>query len=299
MKVTGKWQAALLFTAFWAAQAVSAEETVHHDSWFDEGKLLATGGVSEVEGAGGGGLVPWGLISGYGSSDGIGVDAHGTYIHLPSFTLTTEGAAVGLFDRLELSYAHQSFDTGSAGAKLGLGKGFTFDVDVYGAKLKLAGDAVYDQEGWLPQITAGLQYKTNNQGAVIHAIGGQHQNGTDYYLAATKLFLAERLLLNLTLRETEANQYGILGFGGDKHDGYSTQIESSAAFLFTRKLALGVEYRTKPDNLAFAKEQDAYDFFVAYFLNKNLSLTAAYVDLGDIALQGRQNGAYVSLQAGF
>ena len=35
----------------------------------DQGKLLATGGVSQVEGAGGGGLVPWALITGYGSVD--------------------------------------------------------------------------------------------------------------------------------------------------------------------------------------------------------------------------------------
>ena len=32
---------------------------------FDEGKLLATGGVSAVEGEGGG-LAPWALITGYG-----------------------------------------------------------------------------------------------------------------------------------------------------------------------------------------------------------------------------------------
>jgi hypothetical protein len=30
----------------------------------DEGRLLATGGVSAVEGEGGGGLAPWALITG-------------------------------------------------------------------------------------------------------------------------------------------------------------------------------------------------------------------------------------------
>ena len=39
---------------------------------FDQGKLLATGGVSAVEGEGGGGLTPWALISGYGTRDGVG-----------------------------------------------------------------------------------------------------------------------------------------------------------------------------------------------------------------------------------
>lgn len=34
------------------------------------GRLLLTGGVSTIEGAGGGGLVPWALIGGYGTRDG-------------------------------------------------------------------------------------------------------------------------------------------------------------------------------------------------------------------------------------
>lgn len=269
------------------------------DSLFDEGRLLATGGVTEVEGAGGGGLAPWALITGYGTRDGIGVNAHGTYIRLSSFTLNTEGVGIGLYDRLELSYARQSFDTGNAGAKLGLGKGFTFDQDIYGAKIRLIGDAVYDQDSLLPQISAGLQYKRNDRDLIIHAIGGKRDEGVDYYLSAAKILLAERLLVNVTLRETEANQFGLLGFGGDRNGGYSAEIEGSAAFLISRKLVAGLEYRTKPDNLGFAREDNAYDAFLAYFLNKNLSVTLAYVDLGDIALQGRQSGLYASVQAGF
>ena len=290
---------ALTALLFAASIPAAAEETIHHDDLFDEGRLLATGGVSEVEGAGGGGLTPWALITGYGTRDGIGVNAHGTYIHLSDFALYTEGVSVGLFDRVELSYARQTFDTEEAGAKLGLGKGFKFDQDIYGAKVRLFGDAVYDQDSWLPQVAVGVQYKKNDQDVIIHAIGGRHDEGVDYYASATKVFLAERVLLNVTVRETEANQFGILGFGGDKDGGYSTQVEGSAAYLINRKWVLGAEYRTKPDNLGFAKEDNAYDVFTAYFLNKNLSLTLAYVDLGDIALQGKQNGVYVSLQAGF
>ena len=46
----------------------------------DLGKLLATGGVSQVEGAGGGGLTPWALISGYGTRDSYGANLHATAI---------------------------------------------------------------------------------------------------------------------------------------------------------------------------------------------------------------------------
>ena len=50
---------------------------------FDQGTLLATGGVSQVEGAGGGGLASWALVTGYGTDNGVG--AKGTRITV-SFT---------------------------------------------------------------------------------------------------------------------------------------------------------------------------------------------------------------------
>lgn len=265
---------------------------------FDGGKLLATGGVSQVEGAGGGGLANWALITGYGTRDGVGANVHYTTVLLPDYELRSAGIAVGLFDRLELSYAWQEFDTQDVGAALGLGRGFTFHQNIFGAKLKLTGDAVYEQDNLLPQIAVGLQHKENDRGAVIAAVGGRGSIGTDFYLSATKLFLAESLLLNATVRATKANQFGILGFGGDKHNGYSPQFEGSVAYLFSRRFAVGAELRTKPSNLSIAREQNAWDLFAAYFFNKNLSATVAYADLGNIVIRDQQRGAYLSLQAG-
>jgi hypothetical protein len=262
------------------------------------GKLLLTGGVSAVEGAGGGGLSTWATTSGYGDDDGIGGNLHGTVVNLRDFQLTTYGGAVSLFDRLELSYAHQKFDTQKAGAALGLGKGFAFNQDVYGAKWVVAGDAVYDQDRLLPQVAVGVQHHRNDKGGVIAFVGGEHDKGTDYYVAATKLLLDKSLLLNATVRLTDANQFGLLGYGGAAGK-KAPQFEGSVAWLASKRLALGAEYRTKPDNLGFAREQDAFDLFAAFALNKNLSVTAAYVDLGDIATFRNQRGAYLSLQAGF
>jgi len=275
-----------------------AAQPAFADDLFDGGKLLATGGVSQVEGAGGGGLANWALITGYGTRDGIGANVHYTAVPLPDYTLQTTGVAVGLFDRLELSYAWQAFDTQDVGAALGLGRGFTFHQNIFGAKLKLIGDAVYDQDSWLPQIAVGLQHKENDRGAVIAAVGGKNSVGTDFYVTAAKLLLAESLLVDATLRETKANQFGILGFGGDKHNDYSTQFEGSGAYLFSRRFAMGAELRTKPSNLGIVHEGAAWDLFAAYFLNKNLSITAAYADLGNIAIENDQHGAYLSLQAG-
>lgn len=277
-----------------------ADDSAIENSWamFDEGKLLATGGVSTVEGSGGGGLTTWALISGYGTRDGVGINAHYTYVGLPDYNLQSPGVAVDLFDRVEVSYAYQAFDTENTGATLGLGKGFTFHQNIVGAKVKLFGDAVYDQDDWWPQVAAGLQYKSNDRGAVIRAVGGRSSTGVDYYVSATKVFLAESILLDATLRMTKANQFGILGFGGDKDNDYSAQFEGSAAYLISRKFAIGADFRTKPNNLSIAKEDNAFDIFAAYFINKNLSLTLAYANLGNIVIHDNQQGVYVSLQAG-
>jgi hypothetical protein len=262
------------------------------------GKLLLTSGVSTIEGAAGGGLAPWAVIAGYETREGVGADAHATYVKLPDYELRDYGVAVGLFDRLELSYAGQDFDTGKTGAKLGLGAGFTFHQDILGAKLRLIGDAVY-ADSWPPQVAVGAQYKKNDQGAIIHAVGGRHDSGVDYYISATKVLLDTSLVLNATVRATKANQTGLLGFGGDRNDDYKAEFEGSLGYLLSKRLVVGAEVRTKPDNLGFAKEDDAYDVFAAYAVNKHLSITAAYVDLGDIATFKNQRGVYLSLQAGF
>ncbi len=265
---------------------------------FDQGRLLATGGVTQVEGAGGGGLAAWALITGYGTDRGMGLRGHATMVTLPDYRLTSLGVSTGLFDRIELSYAWMEFDTLGVGAALGLGQGFTFHQHVFGAKLRLFGDAIYDQDGWLPQVSLGLQHKQNDRGAIIRAIGGDDSAGTDFYLAASKLFLAESLLVNATLRATRANQLGILGFGGDKHDGYSAQFEGSLAYLVSRKFAIGAEFRTRPSNLSIAREGSAHDLFAAWFPSKNLSFTLAYADLGNIVIRDDQRGLYLSMQVG-
>lgn len=262
------------------------------------GKLLLTGGVSQVEGAGGGGLTPWALIGGYGSRDQIGASAYYTRVGLDDYSLDSYGAMLSLFDRVEFSVAKQRFDTRDIGAALGLGRGFTIGQDILGVKVKLVGDAVLEQDSWLPQIALGLQHKRNDEGALLGAIGARDDSGTDIYLSATKIYLAQSLLLNATLRSTEANQFGILGFGGDRHDGRSLEFEGSAAVLLHRTLALGAEYRTKPDNLNIADEDSAWDAFLAWAPSKHVSLTLAYVDLGNIVIADNQRGWYASVQVG-
>lgn len=270
----------------------------------DMGKLTATGGVSTVEGAGGGGLAPWALITGYGTRDSWGANAHVTRVATQDYSLDTYGVAVGVADRVEVSFATQDF-RGSLAPLNDL----RIRQDIVGLKVKLLGDAVYDQDRMLPQVAVGVMAKRNKGigglGALgvtkVTQLGAKDENGIDYYVAATKILLDQSLLLNGTVRATRANQMGLLGFGGDKGDSYKARLEVSAAYLITRKLVAGVEYRMKPRNLGVDNEKDYYDAFVAWFPTKNVSVTAAYAVLGDITVFNptKQRGAYLSVQAGF
>jgi hypothetical protein len=279
----------------------------------DEGKLPLTAGFSDLEGSGGGGLVPLAFISGYGSSTSWGANAHFTNIQLRDLHLYTYGVAAGLLDRVELSYTRQQLDiTGTALDGLGVKQ------DVYGLKVKLFGDAIYGQDSWLPQIAIGAQYKHND--GIKHAesvkaadltglinpmqLGAQAEHSTDIYLVATKVFLAESLLVNAVVRETKANQFGLLGFGGDRHRGYSTRPEGTIAYLLTRKLALGAEIRTGPHNLSVDDQTTAWTIFAAWTPTRNLSLVAAYLNIGSVlapvtGVTKHQDGPYLSVQAGF
>jgi hypothetical protein len=169
---------------------------------------------------------------------------------------------------------------------------------VVGAKVRVLGDAVYHQDSWVPQVAVGVQYKNADKAAVIGLLGGQDDEGVDVYVAATKVLLAESLVVNGTVRATKANQTGLLGFGGPGDDDYTLQFEGSAGMLLSKRLLVGAEYRTKPNQLGL-EEDDWFDVFAAYAVNKHLSVTVAYADLGTIATFKGQRGLYLSLQAGF
>jgi hypothetical protein len=259
------------------------------------GRLLATGGVTEFEGSGGGGLTPWALITGLGTDSQIGASADCTYIKPQHFALTSCGAALGIDNRVEISYAHQTFNLDD------VAPGKSIEQNIFGAKVRVWGDAVIDQDRWWPQLAAGLQYKRNEDfGFIPRLIGARSASGTDFYLSATKVYLAGPLgrtwLADVTVRATKANQFGILGFGGDRSDAYSYQPEGSLAVFLTDSLVLGGEYRHKPDHLSAFREQSAHDAFLAWFPWKYVSLTAAYVDLGNIATHADQHGWYIALQ---
>lgn len=277
----------------------------------DTGKLRLTGGVSSIDGAAGGGLGPWALIGTQASEGEWGGSAFLTGARTQDYGLTVAGAALAWNDRLELSLARQRFDTQHNLAPLGL-DGLKLEQDIVGLKWRVAGDAVLDADSAMPQIAVGLLARRTRAGALEPTLTGAlgaRRSATEPYVSATKLWLGQGLLTNLTLRLTRANQDGLLGFGGAQDSRWHLMPEASVALLLAPSLAVGVEARMKPQALKHSAlgdgalaEDDWFDAFIAWAPHKQVSLTAAWVDLGRIAPavnSRRQTGAYLSLQLSF
>lgn len=61
-------------------------------------------------------------------------------------------------------------------------------------------------------------------------------------------------------------------------------------------LALGVEYRHKPNNLSVFWKDDCRDIFLAWIPHRRAPLTLAYAQLDNVANQPDQEAVYDSVQ---
>ena len=284
----------------------------------ENGRLLATGGATQIEGSAGGGIVPWALISGYGTEDEIGGTAFVTRVGVPNYDLNAYGASVGFYDRVEVSVARQDLaldNTVLSGITGGNNTPTHLKMDIVGVKVKVAGDAIYAQDTLMPQISVGMQYKKNRNFDFVPAfLGAKRNNGVDFYVAATKVFLGglagRNVLLNGTVRATKANQMGLLGFGSQTDDQYHAVFDGSVGVFLdaANTVLVGAEYRQKHDNklLGGAIKEDAYkDAYIAYIPNKRFAIVAAYADLGNLpdttvaSLNSKKRGLYLSAQLSF
>lgn len=275
------------------------------------GKLALTGGVSSIDGAAGGGITPWALIGTQATEGEWGASAFISGAKTGDYGLRVAGAALAWNERVELSIARQRLDTENNLAPLGL-PGLQLEQDIVGLKIRVAGDGILDADRWMPQLALGLLHKRAKRNDLTPTLTGPlgaRRSGSELYVSATKLWLAPGLLTNLTLRATRANQNGLLGHGGADDRRWRLLPELSIAKLLTPQLAIGVEARAKPNALERSalgtgalREQDWFDAFVAWQPHPQISLTAAWVDLGAIApavQPRRQRGSYVSLQLSF
>ncbi|APZ41828.1 DUF3034 family protein [Acidihalobacter ferrooxydans] len=332
--VSGKLGVAAVTAALLAGLPVAAHAAIGQAELFGMGRILGTGGVTAVNGLAGGGINNWALISGLGTNQQIGGTAFYSHVGLSNYNLNAYGASVGLFNRVELSVAHQSFSLGSTGAlldsaigatlgsvpaPLNFGANYDFKQTIIGLKVRLFGNVVYDQYNWKPQVAIGVTYHDNQNKATLKALGARHHTGETYFLSATKVWVdglfGLTTLVNYNLNYTNAIQQGLLGFGGVSHNKRKLESAVSAAIFLNRNVAIGGEYRQMPQYQlvapsntggkvgalanAVSKTNNWNDVFVAWFPYKNLSVTAAYVNLGTIASVPNQHGMYVSLTTTF
>ena len=264
----------------WMKAAALGAAVMCSPVWASTGKLVLTGGVSTIEGAGGGGITPWAFIGTQATENELGVAANLTQVETRDYSLTTYAATVGWNERVEFSLGEQSLDTGITGQGLGV-PGLDLKQQIVGVKVRVFGDGVLDSDSWYPQVAVGLQAKTLDAGGLSPTLNslGANDSGTDVYVTATKLFLKQGVLVNGTLRATKANQNGLLGFGSNTDDDYEFMPEISVAKLLNHNLAIGAEYRMMPNNLEAAgrnaglnsglRADDWMDLFVAWAPTKN------------------------------
>ena len=280
------------------AYAVTASDLTS-DNTIKRSRLVATGGVSTIEGAAGGGIVPMAVIAGYGAQEEQSAVAFGSYVDTGDYQLEVIGGSWSWHNRVELSIAQQKLTHDSLTAALSLPTD-SISQRIISAKVRVVGDLIYTL---MPQISIAVQHKKNLDFLVPAAVGAKKDSGADVNLSATKLILGgffnRNLLLNANLRYTNANQTGLVGFGGDKNERKKILPEISAGILLNRHWLMGAEYKQKPNNLSFIKEDDWQTAFVGWFPNKRVALVAAYVDLGEVATFKNQTGWYLSVQGSF
>jgi len=256
------------------------------------GRLLATGGATQIEGSAGSGIVPWAVIAGTGTRGEIGGSAFGTGVFVDELRLASFGLAVGLYDRVELSFAHQRLEVRPLDEVI--------KQNVFGLKVRLAGDLVY---GHVPAISVGAQFKHVLDFDVPKAIGADDDWGVDIYAGATKLFLGgffgHNVLVSGNLRATRANEIGLLGFGGPGRSNYQVQVEGTAAIFLTRRIIVGYDFRQKRSLLSSVDEDPWHDVFIAVVPSHHFKIVAAYARLGQVAGLGNQDGGYISIQGSF
>lgn len=82
-------RALTIFVACWLATTSGSINAYEVGS-----RHLATGGVTQIEGSAGSGIVPWAVLPGYGQKDEWGGEAFGTYVNTNDYELSMVGLAL-------------------------------------------------------------------------------------------------------------------------------------------------------------------------------------------------------------
>ena len=196
---------------------------------------------------------------------------------------TAFGAAVSVFNRLELSYGYELVAPAAENIR----------KSNVGAKLNLIPEN-WGGKNFVPAVSAGAIWKSTSEVAE-----GSDDSAFDFYLVATKLItqLPRPVLASAGVLNTKEQVTGVFGYNDDSDTTFFANLD----VLPLDNVAVGVEFKQGAEYKTF-KNASYYDVHAAWIANANLTLIAAYVNAGDeesASKTGLGDGVVLSAQYAF
>jgi len=144
-----------------------------------------------------------------------------------------------------------------------------------GAKVRLLDENAFDTS-WTPAIAVGGVYKYTDS-RTVDALG-LDDDGFDAYVVASKLITQTPVpvLLSAGLLLSDEVVNGVVG-----HNHHDVVAFGNIDVLPAENVAIGLEYKQGVDAGDGIRNHDYWDGHVAWFVNKNLTLVAAFAETGD------------------
>ncbi|MCE5269577.1 MAG: DUF3034 family protein [Planctomycetaceae bacterium] len=256
-----------------------------------------------IEGVGGGAITPMAyLVNPAGEDDIFGKPAvAASYVGLGSKNLDALTITENLWGRVEVGFAADRLGLGTLPTAIQQATAIDIErSDVWLYHFNVRGLVVKenaDDNPWVPAVTAGADFKTNEGirdintklGGALNNLGYARENGVDFTLTATKTlpkaFFGKPLIASAGLRESEAADLGFLGFTNDYHPSF----EGNLAILPFDKWLFAYEFRQHsnpfgseiPGLIGAENSWNAFD--AAYIMSKHATLVAGYGIFGNLA----------------
>jgi len=228
-----------------------------------------------------------------------------------------------LWGNMEIGYAYERLGLGGWTDDAKNALGVTIDQHLGLHNLNLRYMAI--EEGdfdltWMPAVTFGAHLKWNESqtkldqdttvipafGGLLDQLGSDHSRGVEFTVVASEMIydlLPWPLMVSAGLRNGDAIQTGLLGFAGER----STTFEGSVIAFLTDDLAIGAEYRQKPDFLdAYSirgydlvkREKDWFIMSLAFSINE-MTVAGAYANFARLFDRSEDNVFGVQLKYDF
>lgn len=277
---------------------------------FTSGLSYSGGPMINLEGVGGGGLVPGAyLLNPPGNDKQLGTPAIAQWCVLGvDSNMYSSGIGFSFLDRLEVGYAHVILDYNRIRSDIQELTGDTMDpgedfihMNVFHLKTVVINEGEYN-----PAFAVTTEFKfnetiddiNNNIGNALDIAGYDDDFGIDFDFTFSKTITSlvkYPVLVHANLRLTRGAQHGLFGFSDD----YTANVEIYGGVCIRPNFIIGGEYRQKPDeysSLAYAlpgftlEEDDAWNIHIGYLPTENLTIAIAYLSFGNAANKERNYG---------